>query len=169
MSQIAVTFRPVIRPSLLQAASTISSWPRPCIAAWKFSERVSDHLTGRPSLIAASAVSVSSGETSTLLPKPPPTSGAITRVLFSSIPSSAESLVLTAWGICVEVQSVSSPESPGRPGRQSARQPRVSIATGSTRWLLTFKVTTLSADANAPSTSPWESDWVCPTLVPHSS
>ena len=55
MSAMTVTFRPVIRPSLVAAASMMSTWPRPCIAAWKFSLRVSDHLTGRPSCIAAIA------------------------------------------------------------------------------------------------------------------
>ena len=51
-----------------------------------FSERVSIHFTGRPSLRDAQAHIVSSAHTCSLLPNPPPTSGAMTRTLSSLMP-----------------------------------------------------------------------------------
>ena len=50
------------------------------------SERVSIHLIGRPSSLAAHAHSVSSAQTCSLPPKPPPTSGAMTRTWSSGMP-----------------------------------------------------------------------------------
>ena len=51
---------PVILPSLVAAISTCSIWSRPWMVAWKFSERVSVHFTGRPSFMAQKAVIISS-------------------------------------------------------------------------------------------------------------
>ena len=51
-----------------------------------FSDRDSIHLIGWPSLRDAQAHIVSSAVTCSLLPKPPPTSGAITRTLSSLMP-----------------------------------------------------------------------------------
>ena len=51
-----------------------------------FSERVSIHFTGRPSCLDAQAHIVSSAQICSLPPKPPPTSGAMTRTLSSLMP-----------------------------------------------------------------------------------
>ena len=86
-----------------------------------------------------------------LTPKPPPTSGAITRILASDTPSGRENMVFGKWGICVELQIVilaaaavvlrddPAPLERGRPS--------------SVRWWNRL-VKTWSASANAPSTSP---------------
>ena len=57
----------------------VCTWPRPWPMATRFSERVSAHRTGRPTRRASSASSSSSGPGWDLAPKPPPTSGQITR------------------------------------------------------------------------------------------
>ena len=71
----------------------------------------------------------SSAYTFSLEPKPPPTSGAITRSLFSSMPQVPESVTFAMCGICVELHSVDSPVE----GMLMARQPRGSIALGISR------------------------------------
>ena len=53
------------------------------------SVRVSVYLHGFPSRRAASSAMTSSGVTASLPPKPPPTSGAMTRILFSGMPAPA--------------------------------------------------------------------------------
>jgi hypothetical protein len=62
---------------------------RPWTVARQASERSSIHFTERPSLRAHVMTSMSSAYTSIFEPKPPPTSGAITRVLASGIPSTS--------------------------------------------------------------------------------
>ena len=42
-------------PSRFTPSSTCCTWPRPCTIETMFSERVSVHFTGRPSIIAALA------------------------------------------------------------------------------------------------------------------
>ena len=46
------TRRPAIVPSLVKPISTYCTWPRPWGIATRFSERVSAHTTGRPSVRA---------------------------------------------------------------------------------------------------------------------
>jgi hypothetical protein len=72
-------WKAVISPSFVAAIRTWSTWPRPWWLVAMFSERVSIHFTGWPSCLEAHAHSVSSAHTCSLLPKPPPTSGAMTR------------------------------------------------------------------------------------------
>ena len=66
------------------------------------SERVSVHLTGRSSLRARARISASSPYTCSLAPKPPPTSGATTRILSSDMPSTPLSTKRAMWGTWVE-------------------------------------------------------------------
>ena len=71
------------------------------------SERVSVYLTGRPSWRATHQASHSSGVTCSLPPKPPPTSGAMTRIFDSGTPVVAASAKRTMCGIWVAVHIVS--------------------------------------------------------------
>ena len=52
---------------------------RPCTSDSMSSDRVSTHLTGRPSRMAAAAAARNSTYTADLGPKPPPTHGHTTR------------------------------------------------------------------------------------------
>ena len=85
-----------------------------------------------------------------LLPKPPPTSGAMTRSLSSGTPVTSDMMKRTMCGFCVVFQIVSSPVA----GTYCATAPRVSIAVGIRRCWMMRSLTTTSADANAASTSP---------------
>ena len=77
-----------------------------------------------------------------LLPKPPPTSGAITRKRSSGTPVTSDMMKRTMCGFCVVFQSVSSPVT----GTNCATAPRVSIAVGISRcWMIRSRTTT-SAD-----------------------
>ena len=76
-------------------------WSRPWCAASSDSERVSVHLTGLPSFWASATQSISSGSTPILPPKPPPTSGAITRILLSGTPRVTAVMVRRMCGIWV--------------------------------------------------------------------
>ena len=60
MFAIRSTRIPRMVPSFITASSTSWSWSRPWWVAWAFSERVSTHLTGRPSSSATTAAMVSS-------------------------------------------------------------------------------------------------------------
>jgi hypothetical protein len=71
--------------------------------------RDSVHLTGLPSLRAISTASTSSAVTCNLDPKPPPTSGAITRMFCSPMPVTRASMTRSTCGIWVADQSVNSP------------------------------------------------------------
>ena len=51
------------------------------------SERVSVHLTARPTLREIQEARISSGYSVIFTPKPPPTSGAMTRMVSSDMPS----------------------------------------------------------------------------------
>ena len=72
-------------PSRLAPTFTKSIWSRPWIEELMCSERVSVHLTARPSLREAHEARISSGYSVIFTPKPPPTSGAITRTRSSDI------------------------------------------------------------------------------------
>ena len=83
------------------------------MVACMFSRRVSIHLTALFNCIEIQPSSPSSAYTFNFEPNPPPTSGVMTRSLFSGIPIIRANWVLSRWGICVEDQTVSSC-SPGR-------------------------------------------------------
>src|ERR671922_1063119 len=127
------------------------------------SDRVAVHFTGRPSLRAHQQASTSSPYTCSLEPKPPPTSGATTRILSSVIPSWIERITRQMCGICVELQRVS------LPSRHSASAARGSIAAPAVRWLTIRFSTTTSASRKAASMSPPASDHSNTLLVPNSS
>ena len=59
------------------------------------------YFTGRPTFVATANAIHSSGVTASLPPKPPPTSGAITRILCSGVPVVAASRNRTMCGIWV--------------------------------------------------------------------
>ena len=86
MSASRCTSRPVTVPSRLAVIVMSWIWSRPWCAASSDSDRVSVHLTGLPSFCASATQSISSGSTPILPPKPPPTSGAMTRILLSGMP-----------------------------------------------------------------------------------
>ena len=94
-------------PSRLAAIVMSWIWSRPWWADSSDSERVSVHFTGLPSLTDAARTRISSGVTCSLPPKPPPTSGAITRSLCSATPAVAAASVLRMCGICVADHMVS--------------------------------------------------------------
>ena len=89
MSASSSTFSAVTVPSRFAARVMSCIWSRPWWADSSDSDRVSVHFTGRPSLRAARTQSSSSGVTCSFPPKPPPTSGAITRSLCSGMPVSS--------------------------------------------------------------------------------
>ena len=92
-----------MRPSASTATSVSWSWPRSWLAEMKCSRRSSVHLTGRPSCMAAQGTSTSSGKNIRILvPKPPPTSGAMTSTLSSGRPSMAARPFLMVSGAWVE-------------------------------------------------------------------
>ena len=99
----------MILPSSFAASSISWTTSRPWIVARHASERSSIHLTDLPSRRAIGITIMSSAYTSTLEPKPPPTSGAITRTFASGIPSTSVYAVRMMCGACVEVKTVMSP------------------------------------------------------------
>ena len=115
MSASSSTFSAVTVPSRFAARVMSWIWSRPWWADSSDSERVSVHFTGLPSLRAARTQSISSGVTCSFPPKPPPTSGAITRSLCSGMPVSSGMKTLTMCGICVADQM--------RTARRSGRRP----------------------------------------------
>ena len=72
---------------------------------------------------------MSSAYTSTLAPKPPPTSGAMTRIFASGMPMTSAYAVRMMCGAWVEETTVTSPVS----GEISQTTPRGSIAVGISR------------------------------------
>jgi len=118
-----------------------------------FSERVSVHLTGRPSLRASHATSTASGST-IFAPKPPPTSGLTTRTSAGSRPSSPATTILPVCGVCDVAQSVSRPSSP-----ITAAAERGSSGAATSRWLRSTSETTRSQPSNSPSSSSSAPPW----------
>ena len=104
-----------------------------------FSERVSLHRTGRPTCFASHATSANSGSAPILAPKPPPTSGVITRSCSASMPSQPATSLRVSCAFCVEHQRVARPSSP-----HSAAAARVSSGDAASRWLTSSRVTTTS-------------------------
>ena len=85
-------------------------------------------------------------------PKPPPTSGAITRSLFSgAMPTKAEMTRRATCGFCVVFQSVR----PSVPASYSPIAARGSIALGDRRLLTKSSRVTWWADLNAVSAAFW--------------
>ncbi len=64
------------------------------------SVRVATHFTGRPSRREAHIASASSGKAPPLTPKPPPTSGEITRICASGTWKMCEISMRTPCGFC---------------------------------------------------------------------
>ena len=137
--------RPRIVPSDFAAISMSWIWSRPWCVETMCSLRASVHLMGRPSFLARTRQSTSSRLICSLAPKPPPTSGATTRMLFSGMPVTSASSTLSTWGIWVEVQIVSSSLMP----IGAATTERGSMGLGMRRWLMNRRVTTTSASALA--------------------
>ena len=75
-----------MRPSGSAAASASTVASREWNAACKCSIRSCTHLTGRARRMASAATATSSGKSCIFGPKPPPTSGAITRMRLAAIP-----------------------------------------------------------------------------------
>ena len=88
-------------PSFLAVSTRSWIWSRPWWAASSDSERVSVHFTGLPSFCAIARQSISSGSTPILPPNPPPTSGAMTRILASGTPIVAAVIVRRMCGTWV--------------------------------------------------------------------
>ena len=94
-------------PSLSSASEASLTESRPWQSLWMLSERSATHLTGRPVLRAAQDTSASSGNTPPFMPKPPPTSGEITRNFISGSRNTAPARpARTLCGCWVEVCSV---------------------------------------------------------------
>src|SRR6185369_18001583 len=74
-------------PSLSVASSPWVTWSRPCASHRKLSLRSAVHLMAQLCCLAAQVSATSSAYRYILEPKPPPTSGAITRTLCSGRPS----------------------------------------------------------------------------------
>ena len=104
MSASSSTLSAVTVPSRFAARVMSWIWSRPWWADSSDSDRVSVHFTGRLSLRAARVQSTSSGVTCSFPPKPPPTSGAMTRSLCSGMPVSRAMKTLTKCGTCVADQ-----------------------------------------------------------------
>ena len=114
------------------------------------SERSSIHLTGAPTSFAACVIAYSSAYVFSFAPKPPPTSGAITRQRDSGTPQTTATNVRTKCGTWVELYSVSS--SAAAP--QLAITARASIGTGVSRWLsMVWRITTGAASKTASKPS----------------
>ena len=173
MSARSLTSRPVIFPSLVTLTARSWIWSRPWWAVSSDSERVSVHLTGLPSFWATSSVTTSSGATAILPPKPPPTSGAMTRSLCSGSPRVSASIVLRMCGTWVEDHMTScSPLG-------STTVERGSMKTGTRRcwrkrrrttiWSSAFSAAAIASDADPPEPASPESKthWAF-SLVPSS-
>ncbi len=123
--------------------------------------RVSVQRTGRPSRRASQTISTSSA-LSIFAPKPPPTSGAITRTCAGSSPSVPASTMRSWCGVCVESQAVTRPSGP-----TSAAAERGSSGHGAIRWLTSVPETTTSQPSNSFSSCSGEPERQA-TFVPAS-
>ncbi len=93
--------KPVTLPSLSAASVRVCTWSRPWWADIRLSLRVSVYFTGFDSRRATAQAIHSSGVVWSLPPKPPPTSGAMTRILLSGTPVVAARANLRMCGIWV--------------------------------------------------------------------
>src|SRR4029453_13631201 len=98
MFAIRFTLSPVTVPS--RRAVNVVSWmtSRPWGAETLDSDRDSVNFTGRPAVVDTANVIHSSGVAESLPPNPPPTSGAITRILCSGVPVVAAGRTRAAAG-----------------------------------------------------------------------
>ncbi len=110
----------------------------------RFSFRVSTQRSGRPVCLAAQATMIVSRSVAILAPKPPPTSGAMTRTAGASSPTAAASASRASCAFWVLAHSVS------RPSAQRAAAARPSSGSGASRWLGNVRRTTTSQPSNAP-------------------
>ncbi len=108
-SWVIFTWNAVILPSLVAPMRMSAVCARPWWQTAMCSERVSIHLTGRWSLRETQENRASSPVIWSLAPKPPPTSGAMTRTRSSLIPSIRPRNRRTKCGTCVEVWIVRCP------------------------------------------------------------
>ncbi len=160
-------------PSFLALIVRSWIWSRPWCAVSMLSDRVSVHLIGLRSFCAISTQSISSGSTPILPPKPPPTSGAITRSFDSGTPRVTVVIVRRMCGTWVAAQIVScSPVG-------STTQERGSMNAGIRRCWRNRRLTTTESESDsavliASSTlppvpaSPESNTQVAETLVPRS-
>ena len=118
--------------------------------------RVSIHLTGRPSSIAAAAATTTSGAGGPLLPNAPPVSASMTWIDSGGRSSACASPARGRWMSCADSHTRSTSPS------IRATQPRGSIGAATARGTTWRVRTTCSAAAKAASTSP-------PTLCQRSS
>ena len=95
------TLSPVTLPSLVAESVSFCHWSRPWWAVIRLSLRVSVNFTGLPRRRATAKTIHSSGVVWSLPPKPPPTSGAITRIFDSGTPVVAASAKRRMCGIWV--------------------------------------------------------------------
>ncbi|MNV43588.1 hypothetical protein D3C71_1353040 [compost metagenome] len=138
-------------PSLSIAISAWLTWSRPCASDTKDSLRSATHLMLRLSCLAAQVRHTSSAYRKILEPKPPPTSGAITRTLCSGRPiTKAVISSRSTCGFWLLTYSVYS--SLARLYEPMAA--RGSIALGMSRLLTRSSLVTCAAFANAASTAP---------------
>ncbi len=93
-------------PSFSAASVSFCHWSRPWWALTRLSLRVSVYLTGRLISRATAKAIISSGVCWSLPPKPPPTSGAMTRIFDSGTPVVAASANRRMCGIWVADQTV---------------------------------------------------------------
>ena len=148
MSASSSTLRPVTVPSRRAASVSFWIWSRPWWAASMDSLRDSVYFTGLPSRRATSSAITSSGVTCSLPPKPPPTSGAMTRNLCSGISSVIANMSRRMCGIWVADHTVIC----GPVG--STTTERGSMNAGMSRCCRKVRCTTTSASRMACSTSP---------------
>lgn len=141
------TLSPVTVPSAFAEMVMSWIWSRPWCAASMVSDRDSFHFTGLPSFRATSSDIISSGSTPILPPKPPPTSGAITRSLCSGMPSVSADITRRMCGTWVADHMVIwAPVG-------STTQARGSMNAGIRRCWRKRRLTTISDDLSASSTS----------------
>src|SRR6185369_4633411 len=124
-------------------------WSRPCVIPTRFSLRVSTHRSARPVCLAAQATRIASRSIPTLAPKPPPTSGATTRMASGSRPKAPAMINRLIWAFWVLTHTVSLP-----PVHMAAAA-RPSMGTGATRWFTMSRETTTSQPSNAVSPAGW--------------
>ncbi len=150
----------VMVPSFSTAASRSVTCARPWVVEVMCSLRVSVHRTGIRCRWAMTARVTSSGYSPNLTPKPPPTSGAMTRTMLWDRPRVAAMSFRSIWG----AWWVSHTTIPLVRGSGAARAARGSIVMPASRWLTIRCFTTRCARANAASGSPALTSLTCSML-----
>ena len=119
-------------------------WARPWCIATRFSLRVSIQRIGRPSL-RATVATMTSSTARPLPPKPPPTSGAITRTFSASRPIAPARPSRSACGVWLDSHTVS------RPSSHTAVVARGSSGATARRWLTSVPSVTTSQPSKSSS------------------